>query len=448
MWARLVNLWDRLRSTFVFVPLLIVAGLMVLGLVMPQIEMRFEKRVPWLVMTPESVQNLLSAIATSMMTVASLVFSIAMVTLSIAMSHLGPRLLRTYTSMRSTQIALGLFVGTGIYSILVLMAVRNQDEGEFVPHLAVILAVLLTLLALVYLVYFVHRVSYLIQAPNAAHAVSHDLDRTIERLYPERFGKSAANLTAEEVKRKLDSMGENYQVVPAPRDGYIESIDTDGLMRLAAKHDLVLLLYHRPGQFVLAESPLVKVWPLERKGLDIPREIRRAFILGNRAMPRQDVECAINELVEVALRALSPSMNDPYTAINCIDRLAASLARLAEREIPSAYRLDEQGNLRMILKPVDFHGALDAAFDQIRQNSTTHVAVQIRLLDALALIARFTHREEDRTAVQLQADMIRTAAERNITEQNDLGDVQERYADVEQTLRQTAHVAQAKPLGV
>jgi len=441
----LINIWDKLWSSFLFLPLFLIAVALVLAVSVPRLEIQVEAMVPWLVMTPESSQKLLAAVATSMMTMASLVFSITIVTLSIATSQLGPRLLRKYMSMRSTQTALGLFVGTGIYAIVVLMTVRNKEDGEFVPYIAVTLGVLLTLLSLVYLIYFIHRISYLIQAPNAVQSVAYDLDKAIERLYPERFGAPAKELSAEDVQRKLNAMGDNYRQIPSEEEGYLQSIDTDGLMELAKKHDLILQLHYQPGQFVLKGAPVVKAWPAEREKIDLETQLNRAFITGNRPTPRQDVESSINELVELALRALSPALNDPFTAINCIDRLAASLSRLAQREIPTPYRLDDEGNLRLVTKGGDFSAALSTAFDGIRRSAAKQPGVQMRLLESLALVGKFTHREEDRVGIQRQADMIREAAEREIAEPNDLAEMKKRYQAVQETVRQAAHVAQAKP---
>jgi len=153
------------------------------------------------------------------------------------------------------------------------------------------------------------------------------------------------------------------------------------------------------------------------------------FIVGSRRTPRQDVECAVNELVEVAVRALSPGINDPFTAMNCIDRLGASLGRLADREAPSPYLCDEEGRLRVIARSISFADVLSAAFNQIRQFSHGSVAVTIRILESLDSVAQHTHRVEDRVAVVHHAKMTAQNADA-FPEASDRRAVEERFEEL------------------
>jgi len=144
----------------------------------------------------------------------------------------------------------------------------------------------------------------------------------------------------------------------------------------------------------------------------------------------QDVEFAIDQLVEIALRALSPGVNDPFTAMACIDRLGTALASLAERRIPSGYYYDDENNLRMITDQVTFAGIVETAFNQIRQYSRSSTAVTIRLLEAIAVIAARSQTKEERAALRRQAIMIRRGSVDSLPEEFDREEVEERYQTV------------------
>ena len=211
-------------------------------------------------------------------------------------------------------------------------------------------------------------------------------------------------------------------------------------MLLAQDHDLILRLKSQPGDFIARDSCLVEVWPGEEKSADqLDREyldarLNEMFITGARRTPRQDVICAVNELVEVAVRSLSPGINDPFTAINCIDRLRAALGRMAGRELPSGYRCEkESGTLRVIAEPVTFREVLEAAFNQIRQYGRGSVSVTLRLLQAMTAIAESVVREEDREAIQKQAEMIVHQAE-GTPEEPDRREIRRRYEVFEATM--------------
>jgi len=198
-------------------------------------------------------------------------------------------------------------------------------------------------------------------------------------------------------------------------------------MQVATEANLLLQLQHRPGDFVIKGSPLVAVYPIESVGKKLVKQINNAFVLGAQRTDQQDVEFSINQLVEISVRALSPGINDPFTAIRCIDQLSAALCHLAQREVPSAYRYDDQNQLRVIAKPVTFADIMDTAFNQIRQYGRTSVAVMMRLLEAIAVIAPCTHIKADRAALLNHANMIEHGSQKGITEESDRKDVKERY---------------------
>jgi uncharacterized membrane protein len=279
------------------------------------------------------------------------------------------------------QIVLGTFIGTFIYCLLVLRTIHGEGDGYsvFVPQLSVTVGMILAIASIGVLIYFIHHAATIIQASHVISEVSADLNDAIKRLFPEKIGHGAS-----QHKRSFGEVQANFDAeafpIKATGSGYIQAIDDERLMEIACQQNLLLRLKYRPGKFVVKGNDLVIAFPEKRVNPKLTTQLNNAFILGNERTDQQDVEFPINQLVEIALRAISPGINDPFTAIRCIDRLGAGLSHLAPKDFPVPYRYDQDDNLRVIAAPVTFAGLTDAAFNQIRQYSTSDVAVTIRLL--------------------------------------------------------------------
>lgn len=436
MKAYLLNLWDGIRTSYWFVPTLLALATVLLAMIMPAVDEWANDagiKVPeWIRTTTETARSTLSTVAGAIVAVAGTVFSITIVTLSLASQQFGPRLLRRFMYDLVTQLTLGVFLSTSLYCLLILRIVESHEGGMAVPHFAVLTAVALTVLSMAMLIAFIHHIAMLIQAPNVVAAVARDLDDAIVRLFPEKIGQPPDHThqpDGDAAERGLDGDG---RLVRCTKEGYIQAIDGDGLLNFARENDLVLRLLARPGHYVAVDAPLARVWnetPAARNDNDDDEwatRINDAVIVGTRRTPRQDVECAIDELVEVAIRALSPGVNDPFTAVNCVDRLGASIGRLAERKLPSPYRFDDDDNLRVIAQTVAFGDVLNAAFNQIRQYGRGSVAVTIRLMEALTVIASRATRPVDRDAVRSHVEMINRVGE-TFEEAHDRKDLADRY---------------------
>ena len=283
-----------------------------------------------------------------MVTIAGVVFSMTLVALTLASAQFGPRLLRNFMSDTINQFVLGTFIATFIYSLLVMRTIRREDEVAFVPHFSVTLAVVLALVSMAVLIYFIHHVSVSIQADEVVARVANELDEGMDRLFPEDIGESKSPRDDGRDREDLAVLKQVSRAVGARQDGYLQFIDADALMSLAVKHDLVMQLVQRPGQYVTAERPLVVLAPGGRVSQEVREAIGEAIIVGSQRTPSQDIEFAISQLVEIAVRALSPSVNDPFTAIRCADRLASAMCRLARRPMPSPYRRDERDRIRRL----------------------------------------------------------------------------------------------------
>jgi uncharacterized membrane protein len=198
-------------------------------------------------------------------------------------------------------------------------------------------------------------------------------------------------------------------------------------MQVAEARDVLLRLAVRPGQFVIAGNPLLRVGPPDRVGPEAGARLQKAFLVGDQATPEQDVEFAIDQIEEIAMRAMSPGFNDTFTAIHCVDWLAAGLARIAREDLPSPYRYDARGTLRVITSVSTFAGLTDAAFNQIRQIGREKAAVMIRLLEAITALAGRMRTEEQREALRRHARLTCEDALAALPSAHDRADVEERY---------------------
>ncbi len=378
---------------------------------------------------PDGARTVLSVIAGSMITVAGVVFSITIVVLSLASSQFGPRLIRNFMNVRTNQMVLGTFVATFIYGVLVLRTVNATVEARFVPHLSVTAAIVMSILSLGVLIYYIHSISESIQAQNIIARVRTDLDKAVDRVFPQKHVQEE-DLSRGPIKRDYDiptTCDREVCQVKAERSGYLQAADNDALMQIAIEENLLIHLGYRPGNFITRGSVLVTVWPGERVDEKLSRKINAIFIVGAERTLEQDVEFAISQLVEIAVRALSPGINDPITAITCIDWLGAILCQLANRKMPPSHRYDDENRLRIICKPFVFEGMVDAAFNMIRQNSRSVAAVSIHLLETIATVAAQTFRQEDRAALLRQAAMVVHGCEETLSADDDRKDLAKRY---------------------
>lgn len=411
----LLQIWDRLRSSFWFVPLGMMLLAMLLALTITavdnQVNLASDGPLRWLVVNPANARSTLSLLSGAMITLSGVVFSLTMVTLSLTSSQFGSRLLRTAMTDHTMQVALGAFLSTALYCLVVMRFISVRDNSQFVPHLAVSIGGLLAFASLVIMIVFVHNVGIAIQAQTVVAGVARDLDDAIKRLFPERMGEpqSTAEKSAEDDQPELGSREEqSASTLPAATEGYLQTFDVENLLAFARENDLVLELLYRPGDFVIQETPLVRLLNFpqdldEEKKKRMTVSLNAAFITGRSRTPRQDVCCAVNDLVEVAVRALSPGINDPFTAITCIDRMTAAMTRLLNRQVPSPYRYDADQNLRVIAKPVPIPLVIESAFLQIGYYGANDWMVAVRMMEGLEQLIGAARRERDREAIREQA---------------------------------------------
>jgi uncharacterized membrane protein len=448
--ARLVQTWEDLRTSFWFIPGLMTLGAGLLGVGLVYLDTAVDtEAVPelrWIYTGGvEGARAVLSTIANSMIMVAGTVFSVTIVALSLASQQMGPRLLRSFIRDRGNQFVLGTFIGTFFYCLIVLGTIVGEDSGEeFIPHLSVTFGLGLAVIDVAVLIYFIHHVSISIQAPNVAASAAEELDRTMDRLFPELIGHAAPEAHVEPLEEDVPRMlAADAAPVPARRSGYIQAIRNEKLLKLARDNEAVFRLDYRPGHYAMEGTPLLVVSPGDRVDETLVEKVNEAYIVGVYRSPTQDVEFAINELVEIAVRSLSPSLNDPFTAVTCVDHLGAALSRLMRRDTPVPFRYDAEGRLRIIAQPQGFPDLVNAAFHQIRQHARRSVAVTVRMLDVLAVLAPQARSREQADAIRHHAVMIYRGGAESFEEEWDRRDLEERYDRVLVGLRKAGFEAGA-----
>ncbi|MBC8075544.1 MAG: DUF2254 domain-containing protein [Chloroflexales bacterium] len=408
MRARIVDLWDRLRTSYWFLPLVIAASFALLALALNALDERLPSgmlRDAWFVYQRDAAdaRSLLLAIAGGTLGILGVVLSITVVPLTIAAAQLGPRLLRNFLRDVTTQATSGIFCGSFIYCMLLALWLPASGEAPL-PRIAVTLGLLLPIASVVVLIIFIHHVSVSVQAPNVIAEVAAELREAIEEAFPPRGATTAPQLA--EAHEARATVAHEGQTLAATGEGYVRAIDYAGLIDAAARHNIVLLLRHMPGDFVVSGDVLALVWPAERAAEACAEAVNDAFIYGESRTLTQDVEFGINSLVEVALRALSPAINDPFTAMACLDWLASALSFASGRSCPSPFIYDDADTLRVITDPLTYPRIIDAAFNQIRQYGRTNAEVLIRMLHAIALVGARAVNAEERRALQHHAQLI------------------------------------------
>ena len=448
MKTRLINLWEKLRSSYWFLPSVMALGAigcaLGLGVLDHTWHGELNRLLAWLPgIEAKGARAFLSTVAGATITVTGVVFSVTIVALSLASQQFGPRLLDSFMRDRGNQAVFGSFIGTYLYCLWVLREIRGTGTGGFVPHLSLLLAFCLALFSVAVLIFFIHHVAESIQAMTVIANVSTELQQAIRRQFPtpadRRTGAWSSSVTDEKIPADSEP---GALPVASQASGYLQAVDETGLLDLAARHDLVLRLAVRPGDFIARGVPLGWAWPrahAEAEG--VLEALHGCFIIGAKRSAEQDIEHLLNQLTEVAVRALSPGVNDPFTAINCIDYLGAAFCELAGRAFPGPERRGEDDRLRLVVRPRTFANLLDSAFDLLRQHGRRSAAVTLRLLETLAVIVSRTTSEEQRRALLRQAGMVERGSRDGLPEAADREAAHRRYLEIFQAVEKHCGLA-------
>jgi uncharacterized membrane protein len=373
-------------------------------------------------------RQVLIAIAAAVITVAGVVFSITILALTLASQQFGPRMMRHFIRDVGSQVTLGVFVATFVYAVLVLASITNGPGSGFVPHLSITVAEALLLVDVGVLIYFIHHIAKMIQLPVVIASIARDLHQAIASEFPLRLARAAAPPDADgrSVAWLLEALERSGESVTATSSGYLQHVGYAQLVDIAAHNDAVIRLTHRPGHFVVEGRPIAEVWP-RTAAPQVAAALDRAHALGPHRTLLQDPVFAIDQLVEIAIRALSPAVNDTFTALTCIDWLSAGLSELSQRSLIEGVYRDHHRRIRLISSDPSYSRMVNRAFDKIRQCAGGMPAVLIRLLDAITAVASATAEPAQRRVLARQGEMIFAVAEATVGEPRDLADVQGRH---------------------
>jgi uncharacterized membrane protein len=430
--TRISYIWQLLISSFWFIPAALVLLSITLALFLLYIDTSFAyspKGFLSLFFSGDaaSARTILSTTAGAMIGVAGTVFSITLVALTLASSQFGPRLLQNFMHDKLNQFVLGAYIATFVYCLIVLRAVKTEPSTSFVPNISVLFTIVLAIANILLLVVFIHHISISIQADQVIANINKYLHTHIKTLYPQELGKEPAKVkTKKERKTHRESFSSKNKIV-ATQSGYLQAIDNNWLMQMAQTEDIYIELPAKPGDFFVQDEMLARIYTREDLSDTTKLLLQKAFILGPKRTATQDAEFAIHQLVEIAARALSPGVNDPYTAITCIDNLTAIMCYLTKARFPSSQRSDAKGILRLVTHPLTFSGMMDAAFNPIRQYGEGNAAVVIRMMEGLIRIASFTKNNEQQNSIHEHVSMLYNNAKESLKERNDFQDLKKRY---------------------
>lgn len=432
---KIAILWEKLRTSIWPVPVAMICFAVMLreitSLADAAIDDQLAISIWWLSSgTGDDARNLLSTIVPALITMASIMFSITMVVLSLAASQFGSRLVRTYMTDIRTKLALGIFLMTIVYCLLVLRTISSDMPPADVPHVGVTLGLALSLACVLTLVLFLNVIARSMVADEVIRRVAAELEDTIEAL-PDLEGGSA---DGEDQDRALGNLN-HAAILRSADEGYVQAIRYDGLAALAREYDVTLQLHCKAGAFMCRDGWLLAVHPAERMNAALGRSVQNHVQIGQRRTPTQDLEFPIRHLVDIALRALSPGINDPNTAIVVIDRLRAALSRLMCKQMPKTVCRDSEGMARVFGIDTGYGDIFDEAFNQIRQAGAVQPSVIIHMLAAIERIAEHVRTPEQCDSLLRHLDLIARAGLRNTEEESDQADIERKQASAHDKLK-------------
>ncbi len=406
--------WQQLRESLWFVPGLLVLGSFGLAYGLVEFDANTswngQKQFPLLFGSgAEGSRGMLTAIAGSMLTVAALTFSLTLSTISQVSSQYSPRVLRNFMGDRLNQVVMGYFIAVFAYCLLVLGTIRGTDERKFVPATAILVGLVLALGGVAALILFIHHIAESLQTGTIVRHIFRETSAAIDKLFPHRFGEPIDDPTAAAAALKYTDDESGWRPVATGQTGYLQRINTNGLLTWATRHKVVLRIEQPMGAFIGVGAVVFSVRSdMERpdpEQADWPDNLSSFVSIGRHRNVEQDVAFGIQQLVDIVLKALSPGINDTTTAIMAIDYLGAVGEELARRDFPSRLRSDGK-QFRILVRTTGFDDYVRLAFDLPRINAKGNHAICRRLLRSLALMAQAIRSADRLPILHEQANLL------------------------------------------
>ncbi|CAM3743245.1 DUF2254 domain-containing protein [Litorimonas haliclonae] len=435
MSARLIKMWQDLQGSYYFIPGLMAFGAIFLAYVTISLDEIYGLKVSddsifFLSNKATGARTILATIAGSMIGVAATTFSITMVAVTSAAGQYGPRLIGNFMRDRGNQVTLGTFTSTFIYCLLILRVARTGDGtdaqdaiAEFVPNISLLVAMGLTLMSVGVLIYFIHHIPEILNVGNITSRVGRRLSRDIENRYPKNIGRSKRDSEINLKDYKLS----DAQTIRSKFEGFVQTLNEKALLDLCVKLDVVAKIEYRPGDFVTKGDILVRIWGEDSLSEEQELKFLDGFATGNSRSAHQNILFLADELVEILARALSPGVNDPFTAINCINWFHSSMKSFAAGDIPSPCRYDETGKLRLIAYPVTFESFVQTICNQSRAYIATDRNTTIKMMTILTEMTAIVERDEHKACIMKQLEDLKFAAEELLPSEVDKAEVRKHY---------------------
>ena len=420
--ARFIKFWNDLQSSYYFIPGLMALGAVGLAMLTSHIDKNWDyqiaEKLGWFYSNKaDGARAILTTIAASMMTVASVTFSITMVAVTSAAGQYGPRLIGNFMRDRANQVTLGTFTSTFVYCLLILRITRTGDASgmengvaEFVPNISLLVAMGLTMASVGVMIFFIHHIPETLNVGNITGQVGRKLRNDIKVMFPNKIGDgdNDADVNLEVYDHK------DASEVTAKAEGYIQAVNETALMDWARENDALIRLQYRPGDFAINGDVLMRVWSANGSRVSLSQKdlklIRSGYAMGQDRTAHQNILFLADELVEILARALSPGINDPFTAINCINWFQSAINAMMHAQSPSPLRRDENGIVRIISYPISFERFLSVICDQSRAYVATDRNTTFKMLTVLTELISCAKTDEQRDMLCLQLDKLERAA--------------------------------------
>ena len=422
--------WDRLKVSFWFAPLVMSLGAILLAWAMYWVDLRIPNETlqdTHLVLssTRGELRTLLLGIATTTLATAGVVFTLLTLPLSTVAAQYGSRLLRVFLGDRTTQLVLGMFVATFVYCLAAALSIPPVVVEPQGPQVTATVGLLLMLGAFSSLILLVQHISTMLQAPNIAAAAGAELREVVGAEIPDEV--TSGDDGEGGFENRPDSLVETdgYEV-QVRKTGYIQYIDPEIMLTLAREKNLVIRLLRKPGQFIQRDMAVALVWPAGLVNKELDRQIRHAFQIGNGRTPTQDVAYAVNQLVEMAVRAMSPAINDPFTAMTCLDYIGEGLAMFIRQGEKGSRFYDLDGRLCLILEPVTFSELLSTAFDMLRHCSCDNASLLQHMLEVIDAVGQEAGSPEARQELLRHVSLIQAESQAGALIEQDRQRIQRR----------------------
>ncbi len=405
------NIWARMKVNFLLIPAVMALGAVLLAWSMFWLDGIIPNEVlntsRFIVSgTVGELRGYLFTMATTVLTTAGVVFTLLTLPLSTIAAQYGSRLLRIFLGDRTTQVVLGMFVATFFYCVtgaMITPPIEIRGDG---PQITATIGLYFLIVSFISLIVLIHHTSIMLQAPNIAAVTGRDLMEVVrETNLAENWGGEDQHQTSRSLSDSWLKAETPHQI-RASKVGYIQYVDTDYILPLAEKKGIVIHFEHKPGDFIWGGRVIAFVWPADLVDKELDKEINKTFHVGNQRTPTQDVEYAVNQLTEMAVRAMSPAINDPFTAMTCLDYIGDGLALFAKRGAISPFIYDRHGQLRLMFDPVTFDGLLSAAFDMLRHASCDNGSVLLHMLNTIDVISQGTKSPDARQSLLRHATLI------------------------------------------